>query len=567
MNLKNRIIKSNTLSIIRHGDGFKYIGIATILALIVTFFDLKTISLVPSLIQSISNENINNGALKFILFALLSGILRIIFAYFSSKINTVISTNISNKIFDTTELIDIYQLESFGVSKLSQVFSNDIQTITNELIYPIIQIITSLVLSISITIFLLIRIPLITITISFIFLIIYYFFIKTSKSKIRKNSTNTIFIRDKFVQSASEIIISARYLKTSLKSKSILEFLKNKDLSIKRMSAQNNFLSVYPKYIVESIGLISIAIIGLSSSFYGNSQILSILGIVALSIQKIIPSLQGIFVAISAINCNSANIKRINEFINLSYEKNILSKKLKIFDRIGNLKKINSLNERKINSIVLIKANLKSTKIDHNFSFELLNNKWTGIIGASGIGKTTFMDILTGVALPFESNKSFSTPKGEFKIEKRKDLSFIYLAQFNYIPNCPIIEFIASSSNFKFLNENKNYIVKLFKSIGLFEELECKTDNDIFNNLSENASSISGGQAQRLFILRTIFEAKRNQNDRYKVLAMDEPFKGLDENTKNKCIALLKQVSKTAILITHSNKEAQSLCDRVYKMK
>ena len=48
---------------------------------------------------------------------------------------------------------------------------------------------------------------------------------------------------------------------------------------------------------------------------------------------------------------------------------------------------------------------------------------------------------------------------------------------------------------------------------------------------------------------------------------MDEPFKGLDENTKNKCIALLKQVSKTAILITHSNKEAQSLCDRVYKMK
>ena len=126
MNLKNRIIKSNTLSIIRHGDGFKYIGIATILALIVTFFDLKTISLVPSLIQSISNENINNGALKFILFALLSGILRIIFAYFSSKINTVISTNISNKIFDTTELIDIYQLESFGVSKLSQVFSNDI---------------------------------------------------------------------------------------------------------------------------------------------------------------------------------------------------------------------------------------------------------------------------------------------------------------------------------------------------------------------------------------------------------------------------------------------------------
>ena len=97
MRIKNKILNSNTLSIIRHGNGFKFIGIATILTLIVTFFDIKTISLVPSLIQSISNENINNGALKFILFALLSGILRIIVAYFSSKVNTIISTNISNK--------------------------------------------------------------------------------------------------------------------------------------------------------------------------------------------------------------------------------------------------------------------------------------------------------------------------------------------------------------------------------------------------------------------------------------------------------------------------------------
>ena len=36
---------------------------------------------------------------------------------------------------------------------------------------------------------------------------------------------------------------------------------------------------------------------------------------------------------------------------------------------------------------------------------------------------------------------------------------------------------------------------------------------------------------------------------------MDEPFKGLDEETKKKCIALLKTVSKTAILITHSIKK------------
>ena len=290
MNIKNKIINSNTFSIIKYGNGFKYIALASLLGLLVTFFDIKTISLVPGLIKSISNLNDKNGAFNFIIFALISGILRITLTYFYSKINTVISSNISNKIINSTELVSIYELEKFGVSKLSQVFSNDIQTITNELIYPLLQIITSLILSFSITIFLLIKIPTITLTISFLYLTLYFIFIKTSKSKIRDNSTKTAYIRNKFVQSASEIIISARYLKNSLKSKRVLKFLKSNDLLIKKMSAQNTFLSIYPKYISESFGLIIIALIGWISSSTGNTQILSILGILALSIQKIIPS-------------------------------------------------------------------------------------------------------------------------------------------------------------------------------------------------------------------------------------------------------------------------------------
>ena len=89
----------------------------------------------------------------------------------------------------------------------------------------------------------------------------------------------------------------------------------------------------------------------------------------------------------------------------------------------------------------------------------------------------------------------------------------------------------------------------------------------LFQNLAENASSISGGQAQRLNILRTIYEVKSTKDNFYKVLAMDEPFKGLDIDTKSKCIDLLKKVSNTAILITHSIKEAESLCNSVYKIK
>ena len=566
MMLKNRLVNSNTLSIIKYGNGFKYLFLATILTLIVTFFDIKTITLVPGLIKSISNENINNGAVKFIIFALISGLLRIILAYFSSKINIIISSNISNKIIDSTELIDIYELERFGVSKLSQVLSNDIQTITDELIYPLTKIISSLILSISITIFLLIKIPLITISISIFYLFLYYIFIKSSKSKIRRNSTKTASLRAKFVQSASEIIMSARYLKNSFKGKRVIRFLKNNDLSIKQMSAQNNFLAVYPKYIAESFGLISIASIGLISSSIGNGEILSILGILALSIQKIIPSFQSIFVAISAINCNSANIKRMNEFILLTYKKKSVNENLEIISRIGSIKNIKKVINIEPKSSVLIKVQFIDLLDKQTREFELLNNQWTGIVGASGAGKTTFMDLITGLAFPIKLKNSFKTNKGELRIEQIKNLNFIYLSQFNYIPNCSIIEYIANSNNPNYLNKNINYIFKILKIVGLSEELQLKNKNDLFKNLAENATSISGGQAQRFNILRTIFELKNISKNNNKILAMDEPFKGLDEATKDKCILLLKKVSKTAILITHSNKEADNLCKSIYKI-
>ncbi len=567
MKIKNRIINSNTISIIRHGDGFKYLALASLLSIIVTFFDIKTISLVPGLIRSISNVDDKNGAFNFILFALISGLSRIILAYLSSNINTTISSNISKKVIDSTELIDVYELEKFGVSKLSQIFSNDIQTITNELVYPFLQIITSLILCLSITIYLLLRIPIITVGISIIYLTLYFIFIKTSKSKIRKNSHKTAEIRAKFVQYANEIIISARYLKSSIRKNRVPEFLKSNDLLIKKMSAQNNFLSLYPKYISESFGLISIAIIGLISSFSGNDQILSILGILALSIQKIIPSFQSIFVGISAINCNSANIKRILDLIKLTKKQKMLNEKLKIVNRIGNIKKIRNSKSTENYPKILLKAKLINQNSQDYINFQLIKNEWAGIIGASGAGKTTFMDIITGVALPLKVNNFFNTPKGKLNIEISKNLEFIYLSQFNYIPSCSIIEYIANTNDAEYLNQNKKNIGKLLKSIGLYEELGFKNLDYLFEDLTENALSISGGQAQRLNILRIIFEIQNNKSNTNKVLAMDEPFKGLDEDAKNKCILLLRKFSKTAILITHSMEEANKLCNTIYKIR
>ena len=181
-------------------------------------------------------------------------------------------------------------------------------------------------------------------------------------------------------------------------------------------------------------------------------------------------------------------------------------------------------------------------------------------------GKTTFMDLITGLAFPLKEKNKLNTDRGDLSLEINQRIKFIYLSQFNYIPSCSIFEYITNSDDKDFINKNKNFVVKLLKNSGLFDEFDFDSVEDLNSNLSENANSISGGQAQRLNILRTIFELNSISNKSYKVLAMDEPFKGLDSFSKEKCIKLLKENSSTAILITHSLKEAEDLCNSYYRV-
>ncbi len=577
MNPIYKIKKSNLFLLLKNGNGFKYILFAALLSLVVTFFDIKTISLIPGLIDSITNKSSSNEAIYFIIFALISGVTRIILSYFSTKINIKISSNISNKVIDSASKINIYELEEFGISNLSQVFSNDIQTISNELVYPILQIITSSILTISIVTFITIEIPRITIIISSIYLILYYVFVKTSKKTIRKNSQVIAGLRAKFVQSASELVISARYLKGSIKGDRVSDFLNNNDFRIKKMFAKNNFLSIYPKFIAETIGLIAIATIGLYSALNGNSETLSIIATLALCIQKIIPSFQSIFVAISAINCNSANIDRMYNLIYISSKTNSYKKSLEVVNRIGNIVEISNVenlsdknkNENENNNInKIVEISLTNSESNKQlFEFKLFKDTWTAITGKSGSGKTSFMDVITGIAFPECNNHYIKTEKGILNLKNDPHNKFIYLSQFNYIPNCPLIEYISNSDDSEFIRNNINFIFYLLKESGLAEELEIIKKGDLYKNISENASSISGGQAQRLNIIRTIFELKKISKNYYKILAMDEPFKGLDLLSKKKCINLLKEYSDTSILITHSREEAFSLCKRVYEIR
>lgn len=156
----------------------------------------------------------------------------------------------------------------------------------------------------------------------------------------------------------------------------------------------------------------------------------------------------------------------------------------------------------------------------------------TALLAPSGKGKTTFLFLLCGLCVPNRGSISFS--------KAQPDISMVFQEN-------RLLESFDAYENLKLVNRklSKEKMEELFSALKLTDC--CK----------KTANQLSGGQARRLAIARALAVP-------YDLLLLDEPFTGLDEETKDVVIQYIKEqtLGKTLILVTHNPKEAKALsCD------
>ncbi len=190
-----------------------------------------------------------------------------------------------------------------------------------------------------------------------------------------------------------------------------------------------------------------------------------------------------------------------------------------------------------------IELNNVTKKYNNNVIFESLSftfkeNEITCIMGASGVGKTTLVRMIAGLT-SYDGNIT--------NIDK---ISYIFQED-RLIPNLTVYQ-------------NLEYVIK-----GIYKEKEKR--NEIINNILDKIelkeyasyypSELSGGMAQRVSIARAFIYPSD-------VLIMDEPFKQMDKELKDKIISeflsLLKENKRTVIYITHDLEEAKSITNNIY---
>lgn len=192
-----------------------------------------------------------------------------------------------------------------------------------------------------------------------------------------------------------------------------------------------------------------------------------------------------------------------------------------------------------------LKMSFQNREVLKGIDLTVKQGEIVGLIGPSGVGKTTLINILTGQLLP---------TSGE--------------------------AFVFGTDTKQLGDKEYSQMGMVFDVPGLFERLSCEQNLSIFAdiygidkkcisivlkkvNLAESAknkvSRLSKGMRQRLIIARAILHSP-------KLLFLDEPTSGLDPiNTSeiHELILLLKGSGTTVFLTTHKMDEAMNLCDRV----
>ena len=304
-------------------------------------------------------------------------------------------------------------------------------------------------------------------------------------------------------------------------------------------------ISMLPRYLLELVffvGIMVITIIFLLTENSSLNKLIPTFAILGLFFLRAIPPLQNIFKSFSDLKFNT-----------LVIEKMIKSYKIDNLNYNLDYKKISPIEFNKNITLRNVTFNYSNNNknIFEDLSLEIKKNNCYGIIGASGAGKTTLVDIILGLLVP---------KKGEIFVDGKKintNLIQSYRKIFSYIPqNC----FLTNDSikNNIILNRD-TYDQNLFDSVTKIAEIK-----EFINGLSnkentlvgDRGSNLSGGQKQRIGIARALYN---NSN----FLIFDEATNALDSFTEERVLnTIFSLKDKTKILISHKTSNLKN-CDEI----
>ena len=186
------------------------------------------------------------------------------------------------------------------------------------------------------------------------------------------------------------------------------------------------------------------------------------------------------------------------------------------------------------------------------------------IIGASGAGKTTFVDLLLGLLKPQSGHVFFD----DYDIVTGRDSEGsckVHMGELvSYIPQTVFLNGETVRNNVAFFEDESNIddarVEECLKCAQIWEDI-MKLPDGVHTLIGENGTAISGGQRQRIALARALYKD-------FSILVMDEATAALDMETEKAVIDSIRHIkgNKTLLMVTHHMSLANE-CDVIYRIQ
>jgi len=565
---KNVITVKDSLSALEKREYLKLV----IYMIIASIFEMLSIGLVFAIVMSVINpsfffesslifENIfflanideNRLILFFLIFFLIIYLLKsLILIYFYYTVNKYIAS-IKKRLSD--KLLNYYTELPWikFVQKNSSEFIRNIMIETGMFSGAILQTLLIcaetiiLIGLLTLLFFFQFKIMLLITVITLLFSLLIYFFTKKNLKKLSyERQTND----ENRLKNLNEIFNGFKLLKIMHKFPKFLKNHKIFNQILAKIEVIQTTIQQLPKILFELAFMVSIVFFFLSLH-YLKLDLISLLPTVSLFIAssfKIIPSINKI------INCNlniKASIPSL-ELINLEVKK---SENLKIVQNNTNFNKLDFSKNIVFKDVNFSYSDSKKTSIEQ-INIEIEKGSQIGIIGESGAGKTTLVDMLTGLICP-DSGQIFCDGNDIQKNLYSWQLKIGYIPQNVFLSDNTIEKNITLDDPKEILNIEKLNKVILEAELGMMiENLPNKTNTKI----GQDGARLSGGQRQRIGIARALYHDPE-------ILILDESTSSLDEHTEKNIMETINKLKgkKTVIIISHRKSTVKN-CDKIFEI-
>lgn len=509
----------------------------------------KTYTIILKTLNIVSAEKLVLPiATIFVAISLISGITRLALLWAQTKISLGIGADLSVEVFRKT-LYQQYEVHTQRNSSEILAGAQKAKDLVGTYIQPILTIVSTLVILLGVLLSAMIIFPLLTLSCMAIFTFSYIIIAKTVKKRISENSRTYAKNQTKTTKIVQEGLGGIRDVIINESQKAYVKEYEQSFIPMQNALASNQIIATIPRYMIETIGMVLIATVAVLYSVRdgGVSGAVPILGALALAAQRLLPMVQqlyGAYVTIKGFrNSNRDAVELLEQKIN---------------------------DHNKLNEIEAIKFEKEIRLRDVGYKYPG-NNDWIfrgvdliinkgdriGLVGKTGAGKSTLMDIIMGLIMPTEGAMYIDGKEVDERniAAWRKNLS--HVSQSVFITDDSIKNNIRLGGR----NESEDKI-KLEQAIidAKLNDFVNKCEHGLETTIGERGIRLSGGQLQRIGIARALYRDK-------KVFLFDEATSALDSETESEIVSNIEKMGEdiTIIMIAHRQHTLKK-CGQIYSV-